>query len=1542
MFSLRNWLEEATAQVNPFDKGRTAVTVRQARSAPPPAQTINRPIPPKQSFFNKVRDQFDANTEADQFRREQSGRLRDYASSQRAVGRGAYTNPIESVTRNAIIDPTVRAANTVVVGAGKVGRGLYDIADLGRVSTFGSDQDYLRKRNEITSRINTGGFGKTGGLLNLGTNIYNTQDLNDPKKFAGAVLETGADLASIVPIAKGASLGVRGTRLVSRPVLANAVGGIAENTASSIGSQIRETGKVQLAPTLLAGGLGGALPIGSAAAGRAVRGSIQTGRAVNTALDNTIPAVRVPLEQRRILSDYADMKLKRYNPDVPTVNKLHGDARAVAKRLGLDITSGSPMEVNLRIGEALEMLDNRVRGIKQGGYAKIPGTLARDATPAQRTLINDYAEMLEEMDKGARGGDLIEDGSGGYKRTSEHSQFYRKKFGETGRAPTKEDWFKEAKLQLEEGSAGYGASDKYAVLGSPLVPSKPTGKPIQVKGQQSINEVLSPDVVGAPSAPQLPRLRGADRKADFESLISTKPSDVPTPIKVATRGGESAVPISKLTQKGDTITSTNVNPNIKRGEKRFIMDDNGELIPDTAGAYRIFTDDEGRVTQFRIGDKVFNPKDLGDLSDVNDYGSSLATMRRNIERGFGKETGEKVNKFLVDHQQSQATKMIERQVALKEGMKAVADDLGISFGVGGKRARKISAAIQNFGEGKIKKADLISEFGDVRANKIVNADKWFRSQYDSLLDEMNGVLQAYGYDPVPKRKNYYTHFQEPSLWKSFGLKMNEIRNLGSPTLQDASPTPTRGKISNQLAGQSEFTLPNKRFNPYALQRKGAEATPDAFQAFERYINPTLNNIYMTPSITRARVLTKAIAQDADAMGKDANKIIIQTKEWANRLAGKSNRIDRPLVDSKGGQMYLKAANWAQRKAGSNTIVGNLSTAVMQPIVLGQTAGKFGYKNTILATLQEMSSAHAKNAPIRQSQFMRRRYADLTAVTATKTDRAKNIANVPLKTVEETAARITWNAAHNDAVSRGIKGADAIRYADIQAEKTLSGRSIGERPELFESKAAGPITMYQLEVNNFWQQFGKEMTKSQAAKTLVAAYGLNMLLQQATGRQVGFNPVDAVIDSYRETQKEEKSGKDKAISVGQRLAGELVDNAPFVGPIANATIGDKKLRNILGPTSNVGRFGVSSPLSALLSTTKIGNVPVPQNVILPFGGSQVKKTIEGLQGYLQGRLTNKNDETTVDIPKTSANALRGMLFGANAIPEVNQYYDNLGRKKVDQKRVPNQIYSKAGSMGLQGLTSDQQEMMRDAPPWERDKWFAMFQEKNQAKRLKDSGESAASTTSSLTSIKASTQKRTKDLKKTLSPDDWEIYNMSKAERRQVVAAGIKTENDMKGLDSYVDSQKKKLGYTTTSTKNTYKNQYNSLLSDFNDPNNNWSEVQKATKAKELKRLSIKKDYDDDVVKLYNMPKADMYAFIKKSPKGKALAEKLLEYDKKMFESGLMKYSKYRNGLAPASGGRRSSGGRKTKKGKFDYKLYGLISDPISTSKSLRQLLKEATV
>jgi hypothetical protein len=1136
--------------------------------------------------------------------------------------------------------------------------------------------------------------------------------------------------------------------------------------------------------------------------------------------------------------------------------------------------------------------------IKSGTDQSLPNNTPKD-NPVVQKYVKDYAKSLRQMEDGMTGGQMIPDGKGGYKRYSEHSDFYRNYFEANGRKPTNAAWLEEAQRQLETGKGDTFAVGEYQKL------VKDASDP---EIQALVNQV--------PEAPLTNLERNKlSAKALRKEVLDFR--DSLTPVKKT--GGEANIPVRKMTQDGDIVTATNVNPNIKAKEKRFSLDDEGNLKEDRTGAYSIFSNEDGEVEGFRIGKEYFNAKELGDLSDVNDYGSTLATMRRNVERGFGEKTGKKVNEFLVDHQQAQATKMIERHLSFKQGMQSMANDLGISFGVGRGKAKKVSAAIQDFGEGARDKASLVDEFGKDQAQKIVQADGWFKNQYNTLLDEMNSTLTQYGYAPVPKRKNYYTHFQDETLWKSFGLKMQEIRNLASPTLQDASPTPTRGKISNALAGESEFTKPNKRFNPFALQRKGDTHTSDAFQAFERYLNPTLNNIYMTPSITRARVLAKAVAQDADIRGKDANKVLIQVKEWANDLAGKSNRFDRPLIDSKGGQIYLKSARWAQKKAGQNTIVGNLSTAVMQPIVVANTAGKFGYKNTILGALQEMSTAHTKNAAIRQSEFMRRRYTDLSPVTASKTDRAKSVANKPLEIVEETAARITWNAAHNDAISKGLKGQKAIQYADVEAEKTLSGRSIGEKPEAFRSKAAAPLTMYQLEVNNYWQQLGKEMTKAQAAKTMVAAYGLNLLLQEITGRQVGFNPIDAAIDSYQETQKEDKGTLDKTKAIGQRFAGEVVDNVPFVAPIATATFGDRRVQSVLGKDSSVGRFGNSSPISALTSTTNIHGIPVPQNLILPFGGSQFKKTVEGVGATKTGSANDKNGDKKVNIPQNFESYIKGALFGKNAIPEVNAYNQNLGKKKVDQIPVPNQTNSTAASMGINNSTKDdpvkdsmrspeakkflalsaeEQKLLAATDPNAR----ALYENKKNIEKAFSSPELFPEGLSEESKKILTTRSRLSDQAGKRSDSRLETklaYEKAKFERddlegklddenrlkrelyhskmQYALENGVK---DTSKVDELFEVPKHKFALKSKEWQDNIKNKsgYKDSVDDYKD--------QEA-----LVKMKVESPYSKEAVNLYSMSEKRIQSYIDgKGGVSKALWDELVKLDSDMVAQGLQKYSK----------------------------------------------------
>lgn len=144
-----------------------------------------------------------------------------------------------------------------------------------------------------------------------------------------------------------------------------------------------------------------------------------------------------------------------------------------------------------------------------------------------------------------------------------------------------------------------------------------------------------------------------------------------------------------------------------------------------------------------------------------------------------------------------------------------------------------------------------------------------------------------------------------------------------------------------------------------------------------------------------------------------------------------------------------------------------------------------------------------------------------------------------------------------------------------------------------------------------------------------------------------------------------------------------------------------------------------------------------------------------------------------------------------------------------------------------------------------------------------------------------------------------------------------------------------GYKDTSAKTTYAEKYQSLLNEYNDPNNGWSNVQKTVKAKELKKLGIQKDYDEDTVSLYGMSKADMYDYITTSNDGKKLADKLIAYDNALFDAGLIKSKKFKTGLAPSKGGRRGGkkGGRR-KTAKLKARVPKLATIRVSRPKDVK--------
>jgi len=282
----------------------------------------DKPKAPQQSlFYRLIGDKLDANTEADKFTREQAGKPRDYREAQRDAGEKDISNPFAKVAFE-FAKPIAQGANTLTsAGVGiyretdKLGdllklKGQYEAGKL-------SKADYNRLSKEIGDRGTEARFGGNRGLLGVGGFYNDTAELEDKKKLAGAILQTGGNLSQVLPLGKATSLGVKGVNTVRNEVIQNVVGGV----ASEGGRQVSE-GKFDPKSLLIGGAIDSLTPLALNKFG-GVLGSLKRSGASDDVIEAAAKKVRdasSPREAEKIIDDLDNMKpAEKPKVDTPEV-----------------------------------------------------------------------------------------------------------------------------------------------------------------------------------------------------------------------------------------------------------------------------------------------------------------------------------------------------------------------------------------------------------------------------------------------------------------------------------------------------------------------------------------------------------------------------------------------------------------------------------------------------------------------------------------------------------------------------------------------------------------------------------------------------------------------------------------------------------------------------------------------------------------------------------------------------------------------------------------------------------------------------------------------------------------------------------------------------------------------------------------------------------------------------------------------------------------------------------------------------------------------
>lgn len=415
--------------------------------------------------------------------------------------------------------------------------------------------------------------------------------------------------------------------------------------------------------------------------------------------------------------------------------------------------------------------------------------------------------------------------------------------------------------------------------------------------------------------------------------------------------------------------------------------------------------------------------------------------------------------------------------------------------------------------------------------------------------------------------------------------------------------------------------------------------------------------------------------NAESSENKLNNFLVFIKNYSRDLAGKTNPIDRPFQENVIGRQFIGVLDWANKRFKANAVLGNLSSTMAQFFNIPQGLASAGPINSAKGVGRSLADVFSEKTPINKSNFVKERYFNgYDQFDEGVLANTKKFAMWMTSVGDKIGTRFIWNSHYQKALSNGIN--NPIKYADDWTRKMVAGRGVGEVPIIQKAKITQLVAPFQLEVANMWYAL-KDIAKDDPRKLVVAgkmleftvaSYLMNRVVKEVRGSDVSFDPLNAMFEAYDEYQNEENKITG-AIKAGGRMIGEIVSNIPGgqtiasiypeygwkVGSIDKATDERKRIprKEFMGE-GDPTRFGTGG-LPVYSAFTNPHNILT--TLVTPYGGKQIEKTWSGAKTLLNGYAENKTGKVMTPVDNNVSNIVRGIMFGKNALGEVQDYYSN---------------------------------------------------------------------------------------------------------------------------------------------------------------------------------------------------------------------------------------------------------------------------------------------
>lgn len=623
---------------------------------------------------------------------------------------------------------------------------------------------------------------------------------------------------------------------------------------------------------------------------------------------------------------------------------------------------------------------------------------------------------------------------------------------------------------------------------------------------------------------------------------------------------------------------------------------------------------------------------------------------------------------------------------------------------------KESIAVQMWGEYRYNPDTTITQEtmtdyikkNNIDVMKMENAVETFRGIYDELIVKANQVLKEQGYKEIPYRKGYFPHFVDEKATTILG-KVAE--KLG--WVKRAPELPT------SIAGMTDIFKPGKTWFGNSLQRKGDITDYNALKGLDNYIRGISDQIFHTESIQKLRALEneiryqysdKGIQEEIDSIKdnedleieqqeelinnvfeKTANQmpnLVTEIRKYTDSIANKKDIGDRSMEQQFGRGVYTVAKN-VQKRLGGNMVGLNLSSALTNFIPLTQAYSQVSSKNMLAATGQTLKTIFNDDGFADKSTFLTNRVKKADTLYKTGLDKVSDKASFLFYEIDNVVSNIVVRGEYAENLQKGMSEAEAMKDADQFAKNVIGGRDKGSMPTIFnkQSPMVKLVTTFQYEVNNQYSYMFKDLPRNMKdegiarltmafIKMFMAAWLYNKGKEAVTGTKSAFSPIDFIGETVKTLGNEGLSPVSKAKQISKNAAQEI----PFIGGLLGG--GRLPIEAALPSLSSIDyAIKMISDESEATRKTAANNLkkellkPVFY-LVPPFGGGQVKKTIEGLSMFddskkVSGSYT-ASGKLRFPVENTATNKIQAALFGQYASKEAREYFDNERRMLSDNQ------------------------------------------------------------------------------------------------------------------------------------------------------------------------------------------------------------------------------------------------------------------------------------